>query len=40
MKQKLVAIDQQTAWGWCAPSSLEQGLNATYDYYLAQVVRR
>lgn len=40
MKQKLVAIDQQTAWGWRAPSSLEQGLRLTYDYYLAQVVRR
>ena len=37
MKQKLVAIDQQTAWGWSAPSSLEQGLRSTYDYYLAKV---
>ena len=34
MKQKLVAIDQQTAWGWTAPTSLEDGLQSAYAYYL------
>ena len=34
MKQKLVAIDQQTAWGWTAPTSLEDGLQTAYAYYL------
>lgn len=34
MKQKLVAIGQQTAWGWTAPTSLGDGIKAAYAYYL------
>ena len=36
MKQKLLAIDAQTGWGWTAPTSLEDGIRATYEFYLQE----
>lgn len=35
MKQKLVDTKRAAEWGWTAPTSLEDGLRKTYDYYLA-----
>ena len=37
MKQKLCAIDRQSAWGWSPSTSLQAGISATYNYYLEQV---
>lgn len=34
MKQKLVSVERQTAWGWSAKSSLHDGISKTYSYYL------
>lgn len=34
MKQKLVSVEQQTAWGWKPSTSLEDGIRAAYAYYL------
>ena len=34
MKQKLVSIEKQTAFGWKPPTSLEQGLQKTYEFFL------
>ena len=34
MKQKLVDISRQTAWGWAPRHSLEQGIALCYDYFL------
>ena len=34
MKQKLVNTDLLSTFGWEAPTALEQGLSATYQYYL------
>ena len=34
MKQKLCDTTRQTAWGWSAPTSLEDGIRATYGHYL------
>ena len=34
MKQKLVSVARQAAWGWQPSSSLEDGIRATYSYYL------
>lgn len=34
MKQKLCATDRQGDWGWSAPTSLRDGIKATYDFYL------
>lgn len=34
MKQKLVSIERQTAWGWSPATSLEDGIRATYRHYL------
>ncbi|WP_372801595.1 GDP-L-fucose synthase family protein [Paracoccus seriniphilus] len=36
MKQKLLDISAQTDWGWSAPTSLEDGIRATYDFYLQE----
>jgi GDP-L-fucose synthase len=33
MKQKLVSIERQTAWGWAPATSLEEGIRATYEHY-------
>lgn len=33
MKQKLVSIERQKAWGWQAKTSLQEGIQKTYDYY-------
>jgi GDP-L-fucose synthase len=37
MKQKLVAIDLQNTWGWQPPTSLEDGVAMTYDFYLKSI---
>lgn len=34
MKQKLVSVARQTAWGWRAKTELPEGIAKTYDYYL------
>ncbi|TRO20786.1 GDP-L-fucose synthase [Ectopseudomonas mendocina] len=35
MRRKLCNIDRARAWGWTPEVSLKQGLQSTYDYYLA-----
>ncbi|HRE16048.1 MAG TPA: GDP-L-fucose synthase [Rhodocyclaceae bacterium] len=37
MKQKLVSIERQTAWGWSPQSTLHEGLTKTYSYFLEQL---
>ncbi|MBR9844312.1 MAG: GDP-L-fucose synthase [Rhodobacteraceae bacterium] len=39
MKQKLCATDRQTAWGWSAPTSLRDGIKATYEFYLNEATK-
>ncbi|MBB4631769.1 GDP-L-fucose synthase family protein [Sphingosinicella soli] len=34
MKQKLVSIERQTAWGWSPATSLHDGIERTYRHYL------
>lgn len=34
MRQKLCSTDRQYQWGWSASTSLEAGVQATYDFYL------
>jgi GDP-L-fucose synthase len=34
MKQKLLDISRQTAWGWKAATSLEEGIQKTYNFFL------
>jgi GDP-L-fucose synthase len=34
MKRKLVSVDKLQAWGWQAKTRLQDGLAATYQYYL------
>lgn len=36
MKQKLLDIDAQKRWGWSAPTALEDGIRATYEFYLQE----
>lgn len=38
MRQKLVDVSRQTAWGWAPKISLEQGIARCYDYFLDKVV--
>jgi GDP-L-fucose synthase len=40
MKQKLVDNGRQTAWGWRVQTSLKDGLNATYQFYLEQTAQK
>jgi GDP-L-fucose synthase len=40
MKQKLVSIEKQLAWGWKAKSALKDGLIATYHFYLEQTKQK
>lgn len=35
MNQKLVSVERQAAWGWKPSTSLDDGLKAAYNYYLA-----
>jgi GDP-L-fucose synthase len=35
MARKLVSVDRQKAWGWAAKSSLREGIEETYSYYLS-----
>ncbi len=39
MKQKLCSTERQSAWGWNAPSSLRDGIEATYDFYLNEATK-
>ncbi|MTI18560.1 GDP-L-fucose synthase [Rhodobacteraceae bacterium RKSG542] len=34
MKQKLCSTELQSAWGFSSPTSLEDGIRSTYDFYL------
>ena len=36
MKQKLCSTERQTKWGWSAPTSLKEGITATYNFYLKE----
>lgn len=36
MKQKLLDVDLQTGWGWQPGTSLEDGIRATYQFYLQE----
>ncbi|MFD1766090.1 GDP-L-fucose synthase family protein [Sphingorhabdus buctiana] len=36
MARKLVNIERQTAWGWAPKHSLQDGIAATYQYYLQE----
>ena len=40
MKQKLVSIERQTAWGWHAKTNLQDGIKATYQFYLEQTKQK
>lgn len=35
MQRKLVSIDRLNAWGWSAPTSLEDGIRRSYEYFLS-----
>jgi GDP-L-fucose synthase len=37
MKQKLVNVDRQHAWGWSPNTSLVAGIEKAYEYYLQKV---
>ncbi|MDM4764985.1 GDP-L-fucose synthase [Pelomonas sp. SE-A7] len=39
MKQKLVDISRQTAWGWAPRHTLEQGIALCYEYFLEKHAR-
>lgn len=39
MKQKLCATDRQSDWGWSAPTSLRDGIKATYEFYLKEATK-
>jgi GDP-L-fucose synthase len=36
MKQKLVAVDKQRRWGWMPQTSLRDGIQKAYNYYLQE----
>ncbi|MGZ5007081.1 MAG: GDP-L-fucose synthase family protein [Methylobacter sp.] len=36
MARKLVSVERQLAWGWSAKSSLREGIEKTYAYYLKE----
>jgi GDP-L-fucose synthase len=36
MKQKLLDVSRQTAWGWKPPTPLIEGLESTYKYYVEE----
>ncbi len=36
MKQKLVSIDRQRNWGWMPATSLREGIQEAYQYYLQE----
>ena len=38
MQQKLVSVERQTRLGWLPKTSLREGIQITYDYYLQEVV--
>lgn len=37
MNRKLTSVDKAKVWGWCATTSLEQGLDKTYQFFLKQL---
>jgi GDP-L-fucose synthase len=37
MKQKLVSTKLQDSWGWKSTTSLEEGIQKTYDFYLKSI---
>ena len=39
MKQKLCSIERQSEWGWSASTSLQNGIKATYDFYLNEAIK-
>ncbi len=34
MARKLTSVERQQAWGWMPPTSLEEGIAKTYEYYI------
>ena len=39
MQQKLCSTDRQNKWGWFPKTSLRDGISATYDFYLKEVLK-
>ncbi|WP_372886122.1 GDP-L-fucose synthase family protein [Shimia sp.] len=39
MKQKLSATERLATWGWSAPTSLQDGIAQTYEFYLEGVTK-
>lgn len=39
MKQKLLDVTRQSEWGWTPQTGLEDGIRATYDFYLKDQTR-
>jgi GDP-L-fucose synthase len=39
VKQKLISIERQKKWGWCASDNLKFGIEKTYKYYLKQIAQ-
>ena len=39
MARKLVSTERQQAWGWSARSSLREGVEKTYEYYLNECLQ-
>lgn len=39
MARKLVSVERQQVWGWCAESSLKAGIARSYEYYLKEYLQ-
>ena len=39
MKRKLLDVTRQRQWGWTPPTSLADGIRATYRFYLQEHAR-
>jgi len=39
MARKLVSVERQKTWGWCAKSDLPTGIDKTYEYYLREYLQ-
>ena len=39
VEKKLVSIERQKKWGWCAKNNLKFGIEETYKYFLKQIAQ-